>query len=95
MVEQCAQFGALAVAEACERLGGGDPAVGECAVGLDGADPGHGKQQLAYFCARRVSWRVGEDLCQLDLSGCKFSLQARALAADLVGLRECTRPLLA
>jgi hypothetical protein len=28
------------------------------------------------------------------VSGREFSLQARALAADLVGLRECTLPLL-
>jgi hypothetical protein len=74
VAEQLAEFGALAVAEAGEGFGGGDAAVGECAVGLGGADSRYDQQQFAYLRAGGVGWRVGQDLCQLELAAREFSL---------------------
>jgi hypothetical protein len=92
--EQRDQFGPLTVAQAADRLGVGDPAAGEHAIGPGGTDPRYDQQLLAHLRRLRAARRVGEHPCKRDPAGGDLSLQLRTCETNLVRPRERAQPLL-
>jgi hypothetical protein len=88
------QFGPLTVAEAADRLGVGDPAAGEHAIGPGGTDPRHDQKQLTHLRRLHAARRVGDQPDQLDPARGDFPLQPRPFDAHLVRLRQRAQPLL-